>query len=130
MTDTAKPIVLFADDYPDALDVWTLYLSAAGFTVLTASDGPGALAETERATPDVIVLDLEMPGLSGYEVARELRARPATQSTPLIAATGHSHARQLDEALTCGFDAVIVKPCDPGALVAEIRRLLARPAQA
>jgi two-component system, cell cycle response regulator DivK len=77
-----------------------------------------------REKPDVIIMDLELPGKSGYEVARDLKARPDTCDIPLIAATGYSHVKQLDLARASGFDAVMVKPCDPQSLVAEIRRLL------
>ena len=115
------------DDYPDALDVWEVYLRAEGFEVWTASDGESAFAEAVREKPDVIVMDLELPGKSGYEVARDLKARPDTRDIPLIAATGYSHVKQLDLARASGFDAVMVKPCDPQSLVAEIRRLLQRP---
>ena len=72
------PSLLIVDDYPDALDVWGLYLRAEGFNVLTAADGQSALAEAVRQKPDVIVMDLELPGKSGFEVARELKARPDT----------------------------------------------------
>jgi CheY-like chemotaxis protein len=118
------PSILIVDDYPDALDVWGLYLRAVGFRVLTAADGDSAFAEAVREKPDIIVMDLELPGKSGYEVARELKARPDTRTIPLIAATGHSHAKQLDLARTSGFDTIIVKPCEPESLVSEIRRLL------
>lgn len=122
----SHPSLLIVDDYPDALDVWGVYLRAEGFTVLTASDGQSALAEAIREKPDVIVMDLELPGKSGYEVARDLKSRPDTCTIPLIAATGYSHVKQLDLARQSGFDSVMVKPCDPQALVAEIRRLLLR----
>jgi len=115
------------DDYPDALDVWEVYLRAEGFDVSTASDGQSAFTEAVRKKPDVIVMDLELPGKSGYEVARDLKARPDTCHIPLIAATGYSHVKQLDLARASGFDSVMVKPCDPQSLVAEIRRLLQRP---
>lgn len=116
--------ILIVDDYPDALDVWELYLRAAGFHVLTAGDGHQALARATHDRPDAIVMDLELPGKSGYEVARDLKSRVDTRAIPLIAATGYSHAKQLDLARASGFDTVIVKPCDPEALVAAIRRLL------
>jgi two-component system, cell cycle response regulator DivK len=119
-----SPSLLIVDDYPDALDVWGVYLRAEGFKVLTASDGQTAFAEAVREKPDVIIMDLELPGKSGYEVARDLKARPDTCAIPLIAATGYSHVKQLDLARASGFDAVMVKPCDPQSLVAEIRRLL------
>jgi two-component system cell cycle response regulator DivK len=116
--------ILLVDDYPDAVDVLAIYLRGMGFTVLTACDGQDALRQAADAVPNLIVMDLEMPVLSGYEVAVELRARDATRHIPLIAATGHSHARQIDEARQAGFDAVIVKPCDPDELVSTIQRLL------
>jgi CheY-like chemotaxis protein len=116
--------ILLVDDYPDAVDVLAIYLRGVGFTVLTACDGQDALRQAEDAVPHLIVMDLEMPVMSGYEVAVELRGREATRHIPLIAATGHSHSRQIDEARQAGFDAVIVKPCDPDELVTTIHRLL------
>jgi two-component system, cell cycle response regulator DivK len=126
-TPSTGPSLLIVDDYPDALDVWGVYLRAEGFNVLTASDGQSAFDEAVRAKPDVIIMDLELPGKSGFEVARDLRARADTREIPLIAATGYSHAKQLELARASGFDAVMVKPCDPQSLVAEIRRLLRKP---
>jgi two-component system cell cycle response regulator DivK len=126
-TVVSLPSLLIVDDYEDALDVWGVYLRAAGFRVFTASDGQSAFAEAVREKPDVIVMDLELPGKSGYEVARDLKARSDTSAIPLIAATGYSHVKQLDLARASGFDTVIVKPCDPQSLVAEIRRLLRKP---
>lgn len=121
----AASTILIVDDYPDALDVWEVYLRSAGFDVLTAADGRLGLARATESLPDLIVMDLEMPGFSGFEVAKALRDRDDTRDIPLIASTGYSHAPQLEEARRCGFDTVLVKPCDPDALVAEIRRLLA-----
>ena len=118
------PTILVVDDYADALDVWRLYLGVEGFAVLTAADGHEALARATAEVPDLVVMDLKLPGLSGFDVARRLRGQPATRHIPLIAATGYSHIAHLDEARAIGFDAVILKPCDPALLVAEIRRLL------
>jgi two-component system, cell cycle response regulator DivK len=116
--------ILIVDDYPDALDIWALYLGSLGYEISTASDGAQALAQAQRLLPDLIVLDLELPRISGYEVARQLRANPDTQHIPLIAATGYSHGHQLDLARASGFDEIVIKPCDPDALVEIIRRLL------
>src|SRR6476660_377043 len=118
--------ILLVDDYRDALDVWRLYLRTEGFAVLTAADGLAALSVATEAQPDLIVLDLELPGKTGIEVARILRAQPSTQHIPLIAATGYSQVKQLDQAREIGFDAIVIKPCDPEALVLEIRRLLSQ----
>lgn len=117
------------DDYPDALEIWGLYLRSLGYDVTTADDGLEAVAEAKRSIPDIIVLDLELPGITGFEAAVRLRQAPETAAIPLIAATGYSHAKQLDQARDCGFDSIVVKPCEPAALVAEIERLLARSRQ-
>ena len=120
----ARKHILIVDDYADALDIWAIYLQSMGYRVSTAADGLSAVTMAEEQLPDLIVLDLELPGLTGFEVAQRLRATPATSPIPLIAATGYSHARQLDMARQSGFDAVVVKPCDPDLLVQEIERLL------
>ena len=116
--------ILIVDDYPDALDIWELYLRSLGYEVSTASDGAAAVEQAQRLLPDLIVLDLELPRVSGIEAARQLRANPETRCIPLIAATGYSHPRQLDEARDAGFDRILVKPCEPDVLVEEIERLL------
>ena len=118
--------ILIADDYPDAIDIWAIYLRAFGYKVSTAADGADALAQAEHLRPDLFVLDLEMPGISGFEVARRLRINPSTHDIPLIAATGYSHHSQLNLAREAGFDRIMVKPIDPDALVREIERLLDR----
>ncbi|HYE89100.1 MAG TPA: response regulator [Vicinamibacterales bacterium] len=115
---------MIVDDYADALDMWAIYLRSLGYRVSTANDGAAAILQAERLLPDLIVLDLELPRVSGFDVATRLRANPDTQFIPLIAATGYSHLRQLERARAAGFDHIVVKPCDPDALVAEIERLL------
>jgi len=122
--------ILIVDDYPDAVDIWALYPPSLGHVVSTASDGVMALAQAQRLLPDLVVLDLELPRMSGMDVARQLRANPATQRIPLIAATGYSHSPQLDQAREAGFDRIVVKPCDPDVLVGEIERLLLSTAKA
>ena len=121
--------ILLVDDYPDALEIWGLYLRSLGYDVETAEDGLSAVEQAHRQVPDIIVLDLELPGISGFEAAVRLRQAPDTRDIPMIAATGYSHARQLNQARECGFDSIVVKPCEPAALVAEIDRLLARSEQ-
>jgi two-component system cell cycle response regulator DivK len=116
--------ILIVDDYPDALDIWAIFLRVSGYEVSTASDGAEAIQKAERLLPDLIVLDLELPRVSGFDVAKRLRSNPETQAIPLIAATGYSHIRQLDRAREAGFDQIVVKPCDPDVLVEEIERLL------
>jgi CheY-like chemotaxis protein len=118
--------ILLVDDYPDALEIWSLYLRSMGYDVVEADDGVKAVAAAHAHKPDVIILDLELPGMTGFEAAVELRHSPETRHIPLIAATGYSHLKQLNQARASGFDSVIVKPCDPATLVSEVERLLQR----
>jgi two-component system cell cycle response regulator DivK len=115
--------VLLVDDYPDALEIWGLYLRASGYDVTEADNGLAAVEAAAKHKPDVIVLDLELPGITGFEAALRLRASRETRDIPLIAATGYSQLKQLAQARASGFDAIIVKPCEPAVLVAEIERL-------
>ena len=124
--DARRTHILIVDDYPDALDIWTIYLRALGYEVSTAADGATAIAQAEQLLPDLVVLDLELPGISGFEAARRLRRSAATHDIPLIAATGYSHHYQLNMAREAGFDQVLVKPVDPETLVEEIERVLDR----
>jgi CheY-like chemotaxis protein len=121
----ADTLVLLVDDYHDALEVWEWYLCSQGYRVLTAATGAEAVRLAKSAHPDVIVMDLELPGMTGCEAAREIRAGDDTRHIPLIAATGFSHERQLAEARDAGFNQVLIKPCDPAQLVEEIERALA-----
>lgn len=127
-TAPARPVILIADDYVDALPAWELFLNIENFDVITASTGPEALSSATSSAPDLIVLDLVLPGLSGCDVARTLRGQDRTRHIPMIAATGFSDPARLNEARLAGFDAVLVKPCDPAVLVAKIRELLSAPA--
>lgn len=121
-----KERVLLVDDYPDALEMWGLYLRVSGYDVITAEDGIRAVELAVSESPDVVVMDLELPGLTGLEAARQLRAIPETASIPLIAATGYSQRSLIDRAHASGFDIVLIKPCDPATLAATIARVLDR----
>ena len=123
MTESRTRILL-VDDYPDALETWGLFFELKGYQVLTAGDGQSAVDLAVANRPDVIVMDLDLPILTGYEAARIIRSLAATSRIPLIAATGYSQGSHLDEARRAGFDAVLVKPCDPDTLIIEIDRLL------
>ena len=119
--------VLLVDDYPDALETWRIYLDLSGYDVVTAADGRAAVDVARSSHPDIIVMDLELPVMSGIDAARELRAADDTAGIPMIAATGYSHFNGMDHARLNPFDLVLVKPCDPAQLLTQIRRLLGRP---
>jgi two-component system alkaline phosphatase synthesis response regulator PhoP len=99
------------------------YLHQAGFAVLEASDGPGALHLARAERPDMIVLDLGLPGMDGYDVTRELRAK---SSVPIIMLTARSEESDRIVGLELGADDYVVKPFSPKELVARIRAVLRR----
>lgn len=123
MPTSTRPRVLVVDDYVDATEVWSLYLRSAGFDVDVANDGLEAIERALTGRPDIVVMDLNLPGCSGIDVARALRADPQASAIPLIAATGCADRRELDAARSF-FQLIVAKPCDPADLVVQIRRLL------
>ena len=112
--------VLLADDNHDAADTLAELLRMDGHTVHTAMDGAQAAAMALKLKPDVLVLDIGMPGLNGYEVARRIRAQPWGQLPYLIAATGWGQEHDRQQAHEAGFDLHLTKPFDPLQLMSAI----------
>ncbi|MGX2039263.1 response regulator [Methylocaldum sp. MU1018] len=113
--------ILVVDDNTDAVESLALLLELEGHEIKTALDGPSALQLASGFHPQAVLLDIGLPGMDGYEVARRLRERPETCDALIIAITGYG--QQEDRALTkaAGFDHHLVKPVDPeelGALLA------------
>lgn len=119
-------LILLVDDFEDALDIYGQYLTYVGRRVIVARSGPEALAVARNQRPDVILLDISMPGLTGLEVVRILRADRTFDSTPSVALTARALDNERIEALKAGFDAVIPKPCLPDQLAAAVDRILDR----
>src|SRR5881396_3124854 len=109
------PFVLFVDDNGDLRNLYATYFEAEGFRVDTAGDGVTGLAHARAALPDVIVADLSMPHLDGWEMTRRLKRDPLTAHIPVIACTGHAYGGAAERALDAGCDAYIVKPYLPNA---------------
>jgi CheY-like chemotaxis protein len=104
--------VLVVDDNADAAATLAMFLELGGFAVAVAHDGPAALAEAAAARPDVVLLDIGLPGMDGYEVARRLRASPGTADTVLVAVTGYDQEHHRRQSRAAGFDLHLVKPVD------------------
>jgi two-component system CheB/CheR fusion protein len=103
-----------------------ILLGRAGHDVHEADSGPGAVAAVGVVRPDVALIDVDLPGFDGYEVARRVRARPELAGTRLVAVTGYGQSGDRQRALAAGFDAHLVKPIDPPRLLEVIERLQAR----
>jgi two-component system cell cycle response regulator DivK len=124
MTDQTTPLILVVDDYQDAREMYAEYLQFSGFRVAEARNGNEALQQAFELTPDLILMDLSLPGMDGWEATRRLKADPRTQSIPVIALTGHALAGHSKGAIDAGCDAFITKPCLPERLLEEIRKML------
>jgi CheY-like chemotaxis protein len=120
----AQPLILVVDDYEDARQMYAEFLSFSGFEVVEAQSGAEALEIAREVVPDVILMDLSLPGMDGWEATRRLKADERTSHVPVIALTGHALAAYSEGARRAGCDAFVTKPCLPEALVAEVRRLL------
>ena len=118
--------VLIADDDEDIRDLLRFKLARAGHTVLLAGDGPSALSTARAELPDLLVLDLMMPGLSGLDVCAELRREAATASMLIIMLTAKAQEQDVAAGFSTGADDYIVKPFSPIELVSRVGAVLAR----
>jgi CheY-like chemotaxis protein len=123
-TKPDRPRVLLVDDYPDAREMYTEYLEFSGFEVVEAGNGIEALERAVDAAPDIILMDLSLPIMDGWEATRRLKADGRTSSIPIVALTGHALAGISEGAKKAGCDAFVTKPCLPEDLVKEIRKIL------
>ena len=119
-----KPCVLVVDDYPDAREMYTEYLEYCGFAVVQATNGMEALTKAADKSPDIILMDLSLPVMDGWEATRRLKSDERTASIPVVALTGHALAGISEGAKRAGCDAFVTKPCLPEDLVKEIRKVL------
>lgn len=120
------PIVLLVDDHEDSLAMYAIGLLAMGFQPVTARNAQDALKRAWAISPDVVVTDVGMPGTSGLELVRQLRADSRTKHAVVLALSGHAVGPIHREALDAGCDDFLLKPCSPDALALVIRNALAR----
>jgi len=118
--------VLIADDDADIRDLVTFKLEQAGYSVDAYADGLGALDAARRTLPDLVVLDVMMPGLSGVDVTRQLRADPQTARTPVILLTARAQEVDVETGFATGADDYVVKPFSPRELVSRVGAVLSR----
>jgi two-component system cell cycle response regulator DivK len=119
-----KPCMLLVDDYPDAREMYSEYLEYSGYEVIEAANGVEALQRAVDEQPDIILMDLSLPMMDGWEATRRLKADERTAGIPVVALTGHALAGISEGAKRAGCDAFVTKPCLPEDLVHEIKRVL------
>jgi CheY-like chemotaxis protein len=125
MSREGAPLVLVVDDFRDGREMYAEYLAHEGFAVAEAEDGEEAVAKARGLLPDVILMDLSLPGIDGWEATRLLKADPRTRHIRIIALTAHALSSYAESARAAGCDGVVTKPCLPPDLAAEVRRQLA-----
>ncbi len=119
-------VVLVADDDADIRDLVAFKLEQAGFEVISVEDGQAALDQAQLRLPTLAVLDVSMPGLSGIDVCRMLRANPATAGMLIIMLTARVQEQDVEGGFNAGADDYVTKPFSPRELVSRIQTLLSR----
>jgi CheY-like chemotaxis protein len=117
-------LVLIVEDDRDARELYSRYLVSRGFRVVTANDGLAALKIAQDQHPDLIVMDLGLPHLDGWETTRRMKSNPVTANIPVIACSGRLSPVSIERALDAGCAAFVPKPCSPPQLLEEIRPVL------
>src|SRR3954463_13882805 len=118
------PLILLVEDFADAREMYSDYLTFSGFRVETATNGQEALDQARTLGPDLILMDLSLPGIDGWEATRILKADPATKHLLIVALSAHALAADAEGARKAGCDGFIGKPCLPPDLVVHISAYL------
>lgn len=116
-------LVLLVEDHEDTRDAMVMYLKVYGIQTETADAGQQVLSMATRLIPDVVVMDLGLPGMNGWEATRQLKSEPRTAHLPIIALSAHASATDEEQALEVGCAAYLRKPCLPSDLLATILRV-------
>lgn len=123
--EVGSSLVLVVEDYQDAREMYAAYLQFSGYRVAEATNGLEAIEKTLELMPDIILMDLALPKMDGWEATRRLKSDERTRHIPIVALTGHALAGHAEGARLAGCDAFVTKPCLPDVLVVEIQRMLA-----
>lgn len=124
MAAAFEPLVLVVDDYEDAREMYAESLLVLGYRVAEASNGMEAVEKARALGPDVILMDLSLPGIDGWEATRRLKADARTRHIPVVALTGHASAHAAEQARAAGCDRLLIKPVLPDEVVAEVLAIL------
>ena len=121
--------VLAIEDHEENRRIVGYLLASAGIEMIEAVTGEGGIAAAEKERPDLILMDIQLPGLDGYEATRRIKANPALRHIPIIVVTSYALSGDDVKAFEAGCDAYVTKPFVPRELLAKIREYLAKPAE-
>jgi CheY-like chemotaxis protein len=120
------PTILVAEDSTEQRELYVAVLASAGYRVLEAADGGAAVEVAQRELPGLILMDVTMPGTSGWNAVRTLKEDPATHAIPIIVVTGLASTWDRDASIAAGCDEYLAKPVPPLRLLEEVRKFLPR----
>jgi len=126
MVTRVQPVILVVDDSQTIRAVYTELLTQSGFVIKSARDGVEAWEKVERHSPDLILMDIVMPRMNGYELCRKLRETPATENIPIVMVSSKDQEFDRYWGLKQGANAYITRPCRPDELLGTINELLQR----
>lgn len=124
-TQRQRPLILIVEDHSELRQLYAQELILSGFDVIEAGNGADAITHTSERFPDVVLMDLSLPILDGWEATRRLKIDSRTAHIPIVALTAHDGSGELQRATRAGCDWFVPKPCQPQDLIEEVRRVLA-----
>jgi len=127
MNSDDLPIILLVEDYDDARELYSACLRSSGYHVIEAATGNDAVALARSAMPNLILMDLLLPGMDGWQATAELKSDPRLKHVPIVALTAHALSDERERIARLGCDAFLAKPCLPPDLIRTVDRILGRP---
>ena len=123
-TEAEAPLILVVDDLDDARFMYSLYFTTHGFRVVEAANGEEAIRLAREHPPALVLMDLGLPVMDGWEATRRIKADRRTRGVPVLALSGHAFPDSMKRAKAAGADAFLVKPCLPAIVLAKINEML------
>ena len=126
MNNIARPTILLVEDFDDARELYSTCLRSSGYDVIEAATGVDAVALARSALPHLILMDLLLPGMDGWQATAELKSDPRLKHVPIVALTAHALSDERERITSLGCDAFLAKPCLPPDLIRTVDRILGR----
>lgn len=128
MRNNERPTILLVEDFDDARELYSTCLRSSGYDVIEAATGNDAVALARSAMPNLILMDLLLPGMDGWQATAELKSDPQLKHVPIVALTAHALSDERERITRLGCDAFLAKPCLPPDLIRTVDRILGRQA--
>lgn len=126
MSNNDRPTILLVEDFDDARELYSTCLRSSGYDVIEAATGNDAVALARSARPNLILMDLLLPGMDGWQATAELKSDPQLKDVPIVALTAHALTDERERITRLGCDAFLAKPCLPPDLIRTVDRILGR----